>query len=207
MPEGWQLTPKRNYFLRKRMAWGITLLLCQGQLPLCQLRNFLPLVHFHFNPLIMVKQTLWQSGRSLVPHTSPVTCLVNASLPFFTSLSSSLWFVSVDRTRLLAMVTVLAAKQALETWAIPSAPDKPQTTLWDKSRRSRTKFLLATQTQGWIFLQWEVGGWKEGSKKCSKQEWANRGMAQLRGCGTVQRVWQGSEGVALLGGCGTARRV
>lgn len=68
MPEGWQLTPKRKYFLRKRMACGVTLLLCQGQLPLCQLRNSLSLVHFHFNPLIMIKQTFLGSQAGPLRH-------------------------------------------------------------------------------------------------------------------------------------------
>lgn len=65
MPVGWQLTPERKYFLANRMACGVTLLQCQRQLPLCQLRNRLSIVHFYFNSWFTLHQTF--SGSQTDP--------------------------------------------------------------------------------------------------------------------------------------------
>lgn len=112
MPEGWQLTPKGK---RWEKGWHVqSLFCCARDSSLCQLRNCLSLVHFHFNPLIMVKQTFSGSQAGPLCHV-PCSGRWGADKPqlmppchFFTSPSPSLWFVSVDRIRLLALVTVLA---------------------------------------------------------------------------------------------------
>lgn len=113
---------------------------------------------------------------------------VNASLPFFTSVSSPLWFVSVDRTRLLATVTVLAAEQALGAISTRQTPD--HSVRWTKTQQCKglarcgpgvVPSAVNAASHCWLYSCSDRGVWF-GFSDASNTNWEETRRIKLESC-------------------------